>query len=522
VDPVTPDRIVSLASAAGMLLLAVGLARRKRAAWWYAVAVFSAGLLAQSLVLHHVGGTLLAAICLALLLLQRPRYRVSMDATWRPRVLIATLAGLAGAIGLLALALSWTGVWTVPAVGVTDLGEELAAWLAFARPEGVAVAIARHGVVPVLISLGARVSLVLGVLASLRPVASAGTDHDLEAQAIALAQRTGGGALLPFQTGSGLTRFVLRGTQGAVAFRRAGRHAVVLGDPLGTPGEAWLVFDAFLSACDGCDWVPVVYQAGEDARGHLVKRGFNCLRIGEEAIVDVDRFSLAGAARANLRHTVTRAQRGGITVRVFPDGLPPQADGLRAGLEAVDADWRGASRGSMQFTVGEFEPQALPATPLAVALDSEAEPVAFITLRRSGADAWVLDLVRRRPGSTPGAIESCLIAFIGSLRERGAKILSLGLAPLSGLEHGPRGAERLLLALRGVVRPIYDVEGLRFFKAKFDPTWVPRYLAVRRNAELPGALAALVDLHFGGMVQIARLATAELKAHSHRSMRRTA
>jgi lysylphosphatidylglycerol synthetase-like protein (DUF2156 family) len=73
--------------------------------------------------------------------------------------------------------------------------------------------------------------------------------------------------------------------------------------------------------------------------------------------------------------------------------------------------------------------------------------------------------------------------------------------------------------LRGLVRPVYDVEGLRFFKAKFDPDWVPRYLAVRRSAELPGAMAALAYLHFGGVVQIARAATAELTSHVRPSMR---
>ena len=64
--------------------------------------------------------------------------------------------------------------------------------------------------------------------------------------------------------------------------------------------------------------------------------------------------------------------------------------------------------------------------------------------------------------------------------------------------------ERGLALGARMIRSGYDVSGLAFFKAKFDPRWEPRYLAVARRRHLPGVLLALLRLHLGGSAGLLR------------------
>jgi phosphatidylglycerol lysyltransferase len=126
--------------------------------------------------------------------------------------------------------------------------------------------------------------------------------------------------------------------------------------------------------------------------------------------------------------------------------------------------------------------------------------VAFAVLRPTGADdGWMLDVMRRARGGVPGAVEACLVTAIQALGEMGVPKLSLGLAPLAGLDPASDAvAERLLARGARLIRPFYDHEGLAFFKNKFAPTWEPRYLMVCSWLDLPTAVVALLRLHLGG------------------------
>jgi len=73
------------------------------------------------------------------------------------------------------------------------------------------------------------------------------------------------------------------------------------------------------------------------------------------------------------------------------------------------------------------------------------------------------------------------------------------MAPLASVgEHrGARVGERLagLLFRRG--DHWYNFQGVRFYKQKFDPEWVPRYMAFQSGIEWPVALANVSALIAG-------------------------
>jgi phosphatidylglycerol lysyltransferase len=73
------------------------------------------------------------------------------------------------------------------------------------------------------------------------------------------------------------------------------------------------------------------------------------------------------------------------------------------------------------------------------------------------------------------------------------------MAPLASVgEHrGAHVRERLARIIFQRGEQWYNFQGLRFFKQKFDPEWVPRYLAYQRAGEWPIALAHVSALIAG-------------------------
>jgi phosphatidylglycerol lysyltransferase len=82
----------------------------------------------------------------------------------------------------------------------------------------------------------------------------------------------------------------------------------------------------------------------------------------------------------------------------------------------------------------------------------------------------------------------------------GYQRFNLGMAPLAsvGELEGAHVRERLarLIFQRG--EHWYNFQGVRFYKQKFNPDWLPRYMAYQSAVEWPVASAAMSALIAGG------------------------
>ncbi len=502
-DALGPGDLAAALGAVTLVAIALGLRREKRRSWELGVLLLGSATLSQALALRHPVGATIAGVLLGVLLLGWRRYVVPAERPGRRLLALATLGIVAAATDAV-LALAVPAARLDPAIGLRTAAGALAGIASFGSVPALAW-LTGHGGILAVATLAVRMPLALFAIAALRP-APAPPDAEAAAAAGAILRRDGHGALLPFQLEPDKTRLVT--PDGAVvAYGRYGRTAVALGNPAGPAAAIAGAWEAFASACRAGDLVPAVYQASGDQRAALLTAGFRPFRVGQEAIIDLAMFDLAGSRRANLRHTVTRARKGGVSFRFHPGGIPAaERERLLPGLAAIDRAWAEAAGPTMGFTVGAFDLDAVDRTAIAVALDADGAPIAFTTFRPTGADGgWVLDLMRRRAGGTPGALEGCIAAAAAGLRAAGASALSLGLAPLAGLDDASASPEeRALARAAALVRRWYDVRGLAFFKGKFDPRWEPRYAAVGARAELPGFVLALLGLHLGGFRHAAR------------------
>ena len=513
-DPTGLDPLDAVTVAAGLATLAVGIARRKRLAWLMTVVAFGAAGVAQALTFGHPIGAALAVVCMVALVSNRPFFRAGTAPRASRFAAVVVVLGL----GLLALDSAigdlLAGTWAQPAADLRSLVGTLTDGLSFSVVRGVfgpSGLLGRAGlggsdVAGALldaVELAARIALVVAALAILAAMSDGPRDARVVRRARALGRRYGHGALLPFQLGPEVRQYMIAGNPGVVAYGVAGRMAVALGDPVGPLDAAWQTFDAFVQKRGSLDQIPAVYQATGAARGRLAAAGFRTVRIGREALLDLADFELAGSPRANLRHTVTRAVRGGVRISWYPRGLSgPNGRETLTGLERVDREWTRHAGVQLRFTITGFDAGDLARENVAVAVAREADGriSAFATFRPTGSDGgWVLDLIRRSNDGSPGALEACIVEAVRRLGAKGATTLSLGLAPLSGLRaDSVSREERLLRLTTRLVRPFYDVAGLEFFKAKFDPRWEPRYAAIRGRFDLARLGIALLRLHLAG------------------------
>jgi phosphatidylglycerol lysyltransferase len=100
----------------------------------------------------------------------------------------------------------------------------------------------------------------------------------------------------------------------------------------------------------------------------------------------------------------------------------------------------------------------------------------------------------------PSAMDFLLTSIMLYGKQAGFRTFNLGMAPLAAVgEHrGAHERERLasLIFRRG--EHWYNFQGIRQYKEKFNPDWVPRYLAYEGAWEWPVALANVSALIAGG------------------------
>jgi phosphatidylglycerol lysyltransferase len=246
----------------------------------------------------------------------------------------------------------------------------------------------------------------------------------------------------------------------------------------------------------------VFYQVCAEQLSLYVDLGLAALKIGEEARVALGEFSLDGAARADLRQSHRRAQRDGASFEVL---APQDVPALLPMLRRISDAWLASkSTGEKRFSVGAFSPDYLRQFPVAV-VRSEGTPAAFANLWTTGTrEELSVDLMRFAPDSPRSAMDYLFIELMLWGRSEGYNWFNLGMAPLSGLESHPLAPawHRVGNFIFRHGEHFYNFDGLRRYKAKFAPSWEPRYLVARGGIALPRVLVDVSVLIAGGMKEL--------------------
>jgi lysyl-tRNA synthetase, class II len=233
--------------------------------------------------------------------------------------------------------------------------------------------------------------------------------------------------------------------------------------------------------------------ASEQIRALYQELGLRTIYLGDEAIVDVENFSLEGRKIRKIRQSVSRLTKAGFTAEdhrvseLTADTAEQVELVLERGREG--APERGFSM-AMDSISGEHEDE----TVVVLARDGEGVIKGVLHFVPCyGRAAVSLSFMRRDPATPNGLTEFLVVKAIELLRERGVDEMSLNFAAFAKWMHTPeRRWERALGKLITLANPFFQIESLYRFNAKFFPRWEPRYLVYEGRWGLPRAsLAAL-------------------------------
>src|SRR5215467_7694017 len=195
--------------------------------------------------------------------------------------------------------------------------------------------------------------------------------------------------------------FLAPGGAGLVNYQLMRKVAVVLGDPVCAPEACEQITRNFLEFCALHQWRVAFYQATPEhlATYHTLK--LRTFKMGEEAILHPQTFTLHGSALANVRTSCRRAEREGVRIHWY-EGVPPTV--VMQHLKHISRTWldqkagkqaaeRGFSMGRMDELTELAEqadklaaistpvnslPLAAPRYVTAVAKTSTGQPCAFL------------------------------------------------------------------------------------------------------------------------------------------------
>jgi len=281
-----------------------------------------------------------------------------------------------------------------------------------------------------------------------------------------------------------------------VCYRVVSGVMLASGDPLGDP-EAWPgAITEFLADAARHAWRPAVMGCSELGAEVWCRQGdLSALELGDEAIVNVADFSLSGRSMRNVRQMVNRVAKSGYKAEVRRVGDIPRQE-LDRIIRAAD-HWRGShTERGFSMALGRLGGRGDDDCVLVTA-EENGVLRAVLQFVPWGHDGLSLDLMRRDRNAQAGLNDFLIVESIKAAPELGIKRLSLNFAMFrAALERGEKiGAGPVLKAWRNLLVFLsrwFQIESLYKFNAKFSPTWEPRFFVYPGGRDAPRiAFAAL-------------------------------
>ncbi len=491
-EPVEAIRVFhALAFPAGVALLLVApyLAKRRRRAWQAAIVLMVALGLFDLLKGLDFEETIITWAAAMVLVLGRSAFNVRHD----PITLRSAM-------------------WRVPLLGVAGLaGAALATWAAQGHPSPRTVVVEtvdllrwqqgpihyHHHLawIPLGVHLLALMTLITIAYVIFRPLTAPRSLPSPVAREVAsnLVREHGADTLAFFKLRSDKQYLFSEDRRAFVGYTIENGVLLLSGDPVG-PQDAFADLLGHVREFAEARGLKLGALGASESLCPLYEQlGLRTIYLGDEAIVELGRFSLEGRPIRKVRQSVTRLSKAGYRAELCElRSLDPAT--LEEVEEVVERGRQGAPERGFSMAMDSLQGEHDHDTLVVITRDGEGQVRGVLHFVPCyGRPAVSLSFMRRDPSTPNGLTEFLVVRAIELLRDRGLEELSLNFAAFAKWMHSPaRAHERLLGKLITLGNPFFQIESLYRFNAKFFPRWEPRFLVYEGTFGLPRAgIAAL-------------------------------
>jgi len=305
----------------------------------------------------------------------------------------------------------------------------------------------------------------------------------LDAQAIVSAY--GQSPVDYFKTAKDKLFFFSKALRGFVSYKIANSFAVVLQEPVCGPDliVKERIIQDFEYFCYQHSLKAIYYRVDEESLSFFKGLQKKALPIGQEAIVNLQQFTLEGKNNKSLRNALNNVEKKGFITKYY---FPPIKDGLLQKLKSVSDEWLHVlKREEMLFSQGTFDEDELKQQVIITLENRDEKVVSFLNIIPDYAPGEITyDLIRKTADAPNGNMDSVIIGLINYAKEHGYSYLNMGLAPFSGIETPQDIPQRTIKFAYEKLQQFKHYKGLREFKDKYSPTWHTKYLIYTNDYDL--------------------------------------
>lgn len=257
---------------------------------------------------------------------------------------------------------------------------------------------------------------------------------------------------------------------------------IVMGDPIGNEKYFNELLDKFINETDDLGYNIVFYEINKDITMKVHEYGFNFMKFGESANVDLNEFNLDGKKKKNLRKTINKIDREGYSFEVL--NKPFDGKTIKR-LQEISDSWLGEGK-EKGFSLGFFDRDYLNAGDIAVVRDPQNKIIAFANLCPIYYKNWATVDLMRYEDDVDGLMDYLFINIFSYLKENNIEYFDLGMAPLSnvGVMRHSFLQEKMVYMIFKLGDHFYSFEGLKAYKDKYASFWEEKYLSYSKGSSL--------------------------------------
>lgn len=266
-------------------------------------------------------------------------------------------------------------------------------------------------------------------------------------------------------------------------YQISGDKIIVLGNPVGNKENFFDGIQEFLEFADLYGYTLVFSGVDVEVMGELHDLGYEFMKLGQDAWVELDKFSLVGNKNKSNRQAIGRITKAGYEFSIVS---PPYNDELFSEIKEVSEEWLNGQK-EKGFCVGFLDRDYIEMDKVAIVRNSEGELKGFATIMPMyDGETLSVDLMRFKKIELNGIMDYMFANIFEYAKENGFKYFNLGLAPLADVGRTKHAFFREKIAYQIFVYGnfVYSFKGLKKFKEKYATRWEDRYIAYKKGSSV--------------------------------------